>query len=96
MWCMSSCNIVQGDEHYIGPAPIVKGYRFYMDEREGEDACQRRLDVLSQLHGVWRCQTRFSRTVVCPKDIPITEQKMEHFLVGFLGFGGCAARFLIA
>lgn len=75
--CMSSCNIVQGDEHYIGPAPIVKGYRFYMDEREGEEARQRRLDVLSQTHCVWRCQTQFSCTVVCPKDIPITEHIQE-------------------
>lgn len=35
--CISSCNIVQGNEHSIGPAPIVKGYRFYMDEREGNE-----------------------------------------------------------
>jgi len=65
--CMSSCNIVQGDEYYLGPAPIVKGYRFYMDEREGEEERQRRLDNLSQEHGVWRCQTQFSCTEVCPK-----------------------------
>jgi succinate dehydrogenase / fumarate reductase iron-sulfur subunit len=71
--CMSSCNIVQGDKYYLGPAPIVKGYRFYMDEREGEQAQKERLETLSQEHGVWRCQTQFSCTEVCPKDIPVTE-----------------------
>jgi succinate dehydrogenase / fumarate reductase iron-sulfur subunit len=75
--CMSSCNIVQGDEYYLGPAPIVKGYRFYMDEREGEQAQQHRLGILSQEHGVWRCQTQFSCTEVCPKDIPVTEHIQE-------------------
>jgi len=75
--CMSSCNISQGDQQYLGPAAIVKGYRFYMDEREGEKAQERRLDILGQEHGVWRCQTQFSCTEVCPKDIPITEYIQE-------------------
>lgn len=72
--CMSSCNIVSGDDAYLGPAPIVKGYRFYMDEREGDEIAKHRLDILGQEHGVWRCQTQFSCTTVCPKDIPVTEQ----------------------
>lgn len=72
--CTSSCNPAQLDEDYIGPAAIVKGYRFYMDEREGEDAQERRLEHLEQKHGVWQCHTQFSCTSVCPKDIPITEQ----------------------
>lgn len=75
--CMSSCNIVAGDEQYLGPAPIVKGYRFYFDEREGKKARERRLEILSQEHGVWRCQTQFSCTTVCPKDIPVTEHIQE-------------------
>ena len=75
--CTSSCNIYAGDERYLGPAPIVKGYRFYMDEREGEEARERRLETLKQEHGVWRCQTQFSCTNVCPKDIPITEEIQE-------------------
>jgi succinate dehydrogenase / fumarate reductase iron-sulfur subunit len=75
--CVSSCNIYGGDEYYIGPAPIVKGYRFYNDERESEAGKERRLDILDEEHGVWRCQTQFSCTEVCPKDIPITEQIQE-------------------
>ncbi|WP_254544869.1 succinate dehydrogenase/fumarate reductase iron-sulfur subunit [Halomarina pelagica] len=75
--CTSSCNPAQTDDEYIGPAAIVKGYRFYMDEREGADAQERRLELLDKEHGVWQCHTQFSCTTVCPKDIPITEEIQE-------------------
>jgi succinate dehydrogenase / fumarate reductase iron-sulfur subunit len=75
--CMSSCNIAAGDNQYLGPAAINKAYRFAMDEREGEDIKQQRLEIIEQEHGVWRCQTQFSCTEVCPKDIPLTEHIQE-------------------
>ncbi|ESP88227.1 succinate dehydrogenase/fumarate reductase iron-sulfur subunit [Candidatus Halobonum tyrrellensis] len=75
--CMSSCNIAAGDNEYLGPAAINKAYRFAMDEREGEDMKQHRLNIIEQEHGVWRCQTQFSCTNVCPKDIPLTEHIQE-------------------
>ncbi|MFB6074836.1 MAG: succinate dehydrogenase/fumarate reductase iron-sulfur subunit [Haloarculaceae archaeon] len=75
--CMSSCNIAAGDNQYLGPAAINKAYRFAMDEREGEDRKQERLRIVEQEHGVWRCQTQFSCTEVCPKDIPLTEHIQE-------------------
>ena len=75
--CMSSCNIAAGDNEYLGPAAINKAYRFAMDEREGESQKQKRLEIIEQEHGVWRCQTQFSCTEVCPKDIPLTEHIQE-------------------
>jgi succinate dehydrogenase / fumarate reductase iron-sulfur subunit len=76
--CMSSCNIAAGDNEYLGPAAINKAYRFYMDEREDEEELkEHRLRILEQEHGVWRCQTQFSCTEVCPKDIPLTEHIQE-------------------
>ncbi|SNZ13512.1 succinate dehydrogenase subunit B [Natronoarchaeum philippinense] len=75
--CMSSCNIAAGDNEYLGPAAINKAYKFAMDDREGEDLKQHRLNILEQEHGVWRCQTQFSCTNVCPKDIPLTEHIQE-------------------
>jgi len=75
--CMSSCNIAAGDNQYLGPAAINKAYQFYMDEREGEQKRQERLEIIEQEHGVWRCQTQFSCTEVCPKDIPLTEHIQE-------------------
>jgi succinate dehydrogenase / fumarate reductase iron-sulfur subunit len=75
--CMSSCNIAAGDNKYLGPAAINKAYRFAMDKREGEDMKEHRLNIIEQEHGVWRCQTQFSCTEVCPKDIPLTEHIQE-------------------
>ena len=75
--CMSSCNIAAGDNKYLGPASINKAYRFAMDEREGESRKEERLRIVEQEHGVWRCQTQFSCTEVCPKDIPLTEHIQE-------------------
>jgi succinate dehydrogenase / fumarate reductase iron-sulfur subunit len=75
--CMSSCNVAAGDNEYLGPAAINKAYRFTMDEREGEEMKQQRLKIIEQEHGVWRCQTQFSCTDVCPKDIPLTEHIQE-------------------
>jgi succinate dehydrogenase / fumarate reductase iron-sulfur subunit len=75
--CMSSCNVAAGDNQYLGPAAINKAYRFAMDEREGEIQKEDRLEIIEQEHGVWRCQTQFSCTEVCPKDIPLTEHIQE-------------------
>ena len=75
--CMSSCNIAAGDNEYLGPAAINKAYRFAMDEREGENRKEQRLKIIEQEHGVWRCQTQFYCTEVCPKDIPLTEHIQE-------------------
>ena len=75
--CQSACNIAAGDNQFLGPAAINKAYRFAMDEREEDDLKQHRMDILEQEHGVWRCQTQFSCTNVCPKDIPLTEHIQE-------------------
>ena len=75
--CFSSCNIAAGDNEYLGPAALNKAYRFAMDEREGDGKTQERLETIEQEHGVWRCQTQFSCTNVCPKDIPLTEHIQE-------------------
>jgi succinate dehydrogenase / fumarate reductase, iron-sulfur subunit len=75
--CYSSCNIAAGDNQYLGPAAINMAYRFVMDEREEDELKQDRLEIIEQEHGVWRCQTQFSCTNVCPKDIPLTEHIQE-------------------
>src|SRR6056297_489259 len=75
--CMSSCNIAAGDNEYLGPAAINKAYKFAMDDREEAEIKEHRLRILEQEHGVWRCQTQFSCTELCPKDIPLTEHIQE-------------------
>ena len=74
--CHSSCNLATG-ENYLGPAAVNMAYRFAMDEREGDRREDERYEIIKAENGVWRCQTQFSCTEVCPKDIPLTEHIQE-------------------
>ncbi|MDY7081633.1 MAG: succinate dehydrogenase iron-sulfur subunit [Halobacteria archaeon] len=75
--CTSSCTPAGTDSKFEGPAAMAKAYRFYKDEREGEEARKRRLEMLEDAHGLYRCHTQFNCTEVCPKGISPTEAIME-------------------
>lgn len=75
--CVSSCTPAGTDDRFTGPAALAKAYRFYKDEREGPEARKKRLELLNESHGLWRCHTQFNCTEVCPKDISPTEAIME-------------------
>lgn len=75
--CTSSCTPADTDPRFEGPAALAKAYRFYADEREGEEARKRRLEMLEDAHGLYRCHTQFNCTEVCPKGISPTEAIME-------------------
>ncbi len=72
--CMSSCSIYGQGEEYVGPAAINVAYRFAVDEREPAEVTAERIQRIDEEDGVWRCQTQFSCTEVCPKDIPLTQE----------------------
>ena len=75
--CTSSCSPAASDSDFPGPAALAKAYRFYKDEREGEETRRRRLEMLENSHGIYRCHTQFNCTEVCPKNISPTEAIME-------------------
>ncbi len=68
--CTTSCPSTWTNENYIGPAAILKAYRFVYDTRD--DAGDERLDILDTPDGIWRCHTIFNCIEACPKDINIT------------------------
>ncbi len=68
--CYSSCPMVWTGEDYLGPAALLKAYRFVADSRD--DASEERLAVVSTEKGVWRCHTVFNCAEVCPRSINIT------------------------
>lgn len=73
--CTTSCPSFWADERYIGPAAIVNAHRFIFDSRD--TAAGKRLNILNQQIGVWRCRTAFNCTEACPRDIHITEAIAE-------------------
>lgn len=85
--CTSACTMAWTSSTYLGPAALLKSYRFLMDTRDtipGE-----RLDLIANEDGVWRCHTQFNCVEVCPKKLNPTEaiqrQKLKAFRRKLLG-----------
>jgi succinate dehydrogenase / fumarate reductase iron-sulfur subunit len=68
--CTSSCPSTWADPQYLGPAAMLKAFRFVFDTRD--TGAEERLDILNDNHGVWRCHTIFNCVDACPKEINIT------------------------
>jgi succinate dehydrogenase / fumarate reductase iron-sulfur subunit len=72
--CTASCPINQNKETegYVGPAALVRAFRYLFDSRD--EASVDRLSLLDDRDGAWGCQTLWKCTEVCPKEIPVTKQ----------------------
>lgn len=68
--CTSSCPSFWADGDYIGPAALLKSYRFVFDTRD--QAQIERLQLINTTKGPWKCHTIFNCNEACPKDINIT------------------------
>ncbi len=79
--CTSACSMAWFDKDYLGPAALLKSYRFLVDTRD--NAFDERLDLIEDEHGLWRCHTQFNCVEVCPKKLNPTEaiqkQKIKTF-----------------
>lgn len=69
--CTSSCPSFWADPKFLGPASLLKAFRFVFDTRDA--AADERLDIVNDSHGVWRCHTIFNCVEACPKEINITD-----------------------
>jgi succinate dehydrogenase / fumarate reductase iron-sulfur subunit len=73
--CTTSCPSFWANGRYIGPAAIVQAHRFIYDSRD--QAYEKRLNVLSDSFGVWRCRTIYNCTSACPREIEVTKAIAE-------------------
>jgi succinate dehydrogenase / fumarate reductase, iron-sulfur subunit len=69
--CTSSCPSFWADKQYVGPAALLKAYRYCFDTRD--QGFGERLEVLDNKHGLWRCHTIMNCTDCCPKHLRPTE-----------------------
>jgi succinate dehydrogenase / fumarate reductase iron-sulfur subunit len=72
--CTSACPVNQNKEteSYVGPAALVRAFRYLFDSRD--EASEERIALLDNKDGAWGCQTKWKCTEVCPKKIPVTKQ----------------------
>ncbi|MFO8098929.1 MAG: succinate dehydrogenase iron-sulfur subunit [Salinibacter sp.] len=68
--CTHACPSTWADPDYLGPAAMLKAYRYTFDTRD--DGAEERLDVVDSPDGLWKCYTIFNCNEACPKDIDIT------------------------
>ena len=68
--CSASCPSSWKNPNYLGPASLLKAYRFVFDSRD--DAQDERLDLIDNADGIWRCHSVFNCVEACPKEIDIT------------------------
>ena len=68
--CSTSCPSNWKNPNFLGPAALLKAFRYSFDSRD--EGAAERLDVVDQNDGVWRCHTIFNCVEACPKDINIT------------------------
>ncbi len=70
--CYGACPVmVEQDQDFVGPAAILRAQRYIFDSRITDE--KERLNILQKSHGVWGCKSYYMCTVVCPKNIKVTE-----------------------
>jgi succinate dehydrogenase / fumarate reductase iron-sulfur subunit len=69
--CYSSCPSVWTEDNYLGPAALLKAYRFEVDSRD--EARKERLPRWDNERGAYRCHTITNCSEACPKELNPTE-----------------------
>ncbi|MCX6373320.1 MAG: succinate dehydrogenase iron-sulfur subunit [Actinobacteria bacterium] len=69
--CYSSCPSVWAEDNYLGPAALLKAYRFEVDSRD--DAGKTRMPTWDNERGAYRCHTITNCVEACPKELNPTE-----------------------
>lgn len=65
--CFSACPSVWTGKAYLGPAAMMKTWRYVTDTRDS--AQDERLGLVGHEGGAWRCHTVFNCVEACPKKI---------------------------
>jgi succinate dehydrogenase / fumarate reductase iron-sulfur subunit len=68
--CTASCPITRANADYVGPAALLRAFRYIFDSRDA--ATVERLREIDREDGIWGCKTMWWCTDVCPKGIPVT------------------------
>jgi succinate dehydrogenase / fumarate reductase iron-sulfur subunit len=68
--CTAACPISRVNEKYLGPAALLRAFRYIFDDRD--QATESRLEEIDSEDGIWGCKTMWWCTDVCPKGIPVT------------------------
>src|SRR3712207_3551086 len=74
--CVSDCLSMEVDPLFIGPAALVKAYRFVGDPRDAQQY-ERLRDLSEDPHGIYDCTHCFNCIEACPKGVAPMNQIMR-------------------
>ena len=80
--CNSACPTMAMDETFVGPQALAQAYRYIADDRD--KGKNKRLKIIDESHGIWRCHFAGSCSQVCPKgvDPAMGIQLLRSYLLG--------------
>lgn len=65
--CNSACPTMATDTSFTGPQALAQAYRYVADSRDKDK--DKRLRIIDDSHGIWRCHFAGSCSQVCPKGV---------------------------
>jgi len=81
--CNSACPTMATDSSFLGPQALAQSYRYVADNRD--KGKNKRLKIIDESHGIWRCHFAGSCSQVCPKgvDPAMGIQFLRGYMLGF-------------
>ena len=70
--CTASCPVSETNEEFLGPAALLKAFRYLFDSRDQADSD--RMALLDDEKGIWGCKGHGKCTEVCPKEIDVRKK----------------------
>lgn len=80
--CYAACPTTATDKEFPGPQALAQMYRYFIDTRDQGN--KKRLEIIDNRHGIWRCHFAGSCSTVCPKgvDPALGIQLLRSYLLG--------------
>jgi len=69
--CTAACPVLDKSEGFLGPAALLRAFRYLFDSRDREDL--KRMEALDHDNAIWGCKMHGKCTQVCPKEINVTQ-----------------------
>ena len=82
MLCYAACPVYGLEPGFIGPAAIALAQRYNKDNRD--QGARERLDICSEVDGIWQCTFVGECTKACPKGVDTAGAIQQYKLAGAL------------
>ncbi len=69
--CTAACPITERMDDFLGPAALLRSFRYLFDSRDRGTA--ERVKLIDNKKGIWGCETYGKCTEVCPKEIGVSK-----------------------